>query len=45
MCNVIYKSLVEDIPGGRRAKAVQGMLEIIRVAQRENFLPNLFMNK
>lgn len=45
MCKVIYTSLVSDIPGGRRAKAMQGMLEIIRVAQRENFLPNLFMDK
>jgi len=42
---VVYTSLVSDIPGGRRAKAVQGTLEIIRVAHRENFLPNLFMNK
>jgi len=42
---VLYTSLVSDIPGGRRTKAVQGMLEIIMIEHRENFLPNLFMNK
>jgi hypothetical protein len=45
MCKVIHTSLVSDVPGGRRAKAVQGMPEIMSVVQRENFLPNLFMDK
>jgi hypothetical protein len=34
-----------DVPGGRKAKAVQGIPEMMSVEQRENFLPNLFMDK
>jgi hypothetical protein len=45
LCKTIYTSQVSDVPGGRRAKAVQGMPEIMRVEHRENFLPNLFMDK
>jgi hypothetical protein len=32
-------------PGGSKAKAVHGMPDIRRVLHRENFLPNLFMDK
>jgi hypothetical protein len=41
----IHTSQVSGVPGGRRAKAVQGMPENNSVVQRENFLPNLFMDK
>jgi hypothetical protein len=34
-----------DVPGGSKAKAVHGMPEMRRVLHRENFLPNLFMDK